>query len=168
MRSSSSDAAPATVYLSLGSNQGDRQELLLRAIDETEKRIGHVTAQSAFIVTRPWGFDSDNDFLNACIAVETMLTPMQLLRKTQTIERLLGRTEKTTQPGQYHDRPIDIDILFYADGRMVQTDKLTIPHPRMAERMFVLQPLDEIAHSVRVPGSDRSVGEMRSALEARS
>ena len=157
-----------TVYLSLGTNLGDRREQLMRAIEETEKRIGHVTAQSAFIVTPPWGFDSENDFLNACIAVETTLTPMQLLRRTQTIERLLGRTQKTTRMHQYHDRPIDIDILFYADGPIIHTPTLTIPHPLMAERRFVLEPLDEIAHNAKVPGSDMSVGEMLSALAARS
>ena len=90
------------VYLSLGSNMGDRKHLMERAIQKIEKQIGHVVRQSAFYETEPWGFESSNLFLNAAVCVETELTPRQLLQVTQQIERALGRTQKT--PKQ-HDPP---------------------------------------------------------------
>ena len=137
-----------TVYLSLGTNLGDKEHNLLSAITEIERRIGLVRAQSAFLSTEPWGFESENTFLNAAVCVETELSPNALLRVTQQIERDMGRTEKSTINGQqstvtYHDRIIDIDILLY-DDLHINTPKLTIPHPHMYERDFVLIPLREI------------------------
>ena len=136
------------VYLSLGTNLGDKEQNLLSAIQEIERRIGPVRAQSAFLATEPWGFESENTFLNAAVRVETELSPNALLRETQQIERDMGRTEKSTVNRQlstvtYHDRIIDIDILLY-DGLHINTKKLTIPHPHMYERDFVLIPLKEI------------------------
>ena len=136
------------VYLSLGTNLGDKEQNLLSAIQEIERRIGPVRAQSAFLATEPWGFESENTFLNAAVRVETKLSPNALLRETQQIERDMGRTEKSTVNRQlstvtYHDRIIDIDILLY-DGLHINTKKLTIPHPHMYERDFVLIPLKEI------------------------
>ena len=131
-----------TVYLSLGTNLGDKEHNLLSAITEIERRIGPVRAQSAFLFTEPWGFESENTFLNAAVRVETELSPHALLRITQQIERDMGRTQKSVD-GQYHDRIIDIDILLY-DDLHINTKKLTIPHPRMYERDFVLIPLREI------------------------
>lgn len=131
-----------TVYLSLGSNLGNRQDNLTAAINEIGKRIGHVKAQSAFLDTQPWGFESSHIFLNAAVCVETELSPFDLLRHTQQIERDLGRTEKTRN-GHYNDRIIDIDILLYDDIH-ISTPTLTIPHPLMQERDFVLIPLTEI------------------------
>jgi len=153
------------VYLSLGTNLGDKQQNLLTAIEKIETQVGHVVAQSAFYATQPWGFESDNGFLNACLAVETRLTPRQLLRVTQRIERAMGRTKKSD--GTYHDRIIDIDILLY-DEIIVNQPDLKIPHPLMHQRLFVLQPLAEIAQNVMVPGSNISVGEMLKTLEAAS
>jgi 2-amino-4-hydroxy-6-hydroxymethyldihydropteridine diphosphokinase len=137
-----------TVYLSLGTNLGDKERNLLLAIAEIGRRIGSVTAQSAFLVTEPWGFESPNSFLNAAIKVETELEPLTLLKVTQQIERNMGRTRKSTVNCQlstvnYHDRIIDIDILLY-DDLHINTPKLTIPHPLMYERDFVLIPLKEI------------------------
>lgn len=136
-------------YLGLGSNLGNRKELLLTAIKEIEKLIGTVARQSAFIETEPWGYLSPHPFLNAAIAVDTTLSPQQLLKATQTIEQTLGKqpchaTQRTTgQPPIYHDRPIDIDILLY-DQLHIQEPNLTIPHPKMKERPFVMKPLEEI------------------------
>lgn len=130
-----------TVYLSLGTNLGDKERNLLLAIAEIGRRIGSVTAQSAFLVTEPWGFESPNSFLNAAIKVETELEPLTLLKVTQQIERNMGRTRKSTV--NYHDRIIDIDILLY-DDLHIKTQQLTIPHPHMYERDFVLIPLREI------------------------
>ena len=137
-----------TVYLSLGTNLGDKEHNLVSAIKEIERRIGPVRAQSAFLTTEPWGFESENTFLNAAVRVETELSPNELLRVTLQIEREMGRTQKSSVDPQqskviYHDRIIDIDILLY-DDLHINTKKLTIPHPHMHERNFVLIPLKEI------------------------
>ena len=131
-----------TAYLSLGTNLGDKENNLLSAISEIERRIGPVRAQSAFLATEPWGFDSQNTFLNAAIRIETKFSPLELLDETQQIERDLGRKHKSVN-GQYHDRIIDIDILLY-DNLHISTPRLTIPHPHMHERDFVIIPLKEI------------------------
>ena len=127
--------------MSLGSNLGDRQDNLHKAIDLIGQRVGHVIRQSSFIETEPWGFESQNKFLNGAILCETTLTPRQLLRTTQKIERELGRKKKTSH--LYHDRPIDIDILLYDDLTIDEPD-LKIPHPLMHQRDFVMIPLSEI------------------------
>ena len=130
------------VFLSLGSNLGDRQAHLNKAIELIGERIGEVVRQSSFIETEPWGFESENRFLNGAILVETTLTPRQLLKATQKIERELGRKRKSSS-GVYHDRPIDIDILLYDDLTIDEPD-LKIPHPLMHERDFVMIPIREI------------------------
>ncbi|MCI6619002.1 MAG: 2-amino-4-hydroxy-6-hydroxymethyldihydropteridine diphosphokinase [Prevotella sp.] len=130
------------VYLSLGSNIGNRRSLLHEAIEHIGEEIGTVRRQSTFIETKPWGFESPNMFLNACVYVETTLAPRQLLEATQRIERRMGRVHKTVDH-QYTDRIIDIDILLYDDLHMREPD-LIIPHPLMHERDFVMRPLKEI------------------------
>ncbi len=139
-----------TVFLSLGTNLGDKERNLNDAIAHIQRRIGTVVAKSAFVQTEPWGFESDNSFLNAAIKVETIQSPEQVLHQTQEIERMLGRVSKSVD-GKYHDRIIDIDILMYyvdsvikGDGLHISTPELTIPHPLMNERDFVLIPLKEI------------------------
>ena len=129
------------VFLGLGSNLGDRQAHLTQAISLIAERVGAVIRQSSLIETEPWGFESENKFLNGVILCETTLTPRQLLRATQKIERELGR--KKHVPRLYQDRPIDIDILLY-DDLVVDEPDLKIPHPLMHERDFVMIPLKEI------------------------
>ena len=135
------------VYLGLGSNLGDREEILRKAIELINQRIGEVLRQSSFIETEPWGFESENKFLNGVILCETTLTPRQLLRATQRIERELGKKKshatKRSLIVNYNDRPIDIDILLYDDQTIDEPD-LKIPHPLMKERDFVMIPLREI------------------------
>lgn len=136
------------VYLGLGSNLGDREEHLRRAIALIGERVGEVLRQSSFIETEPWGFESENRFLNAVILCETDLTPRQLLRTTQQIERDMGKSRKhatvrNQRSTQFKDRPIDIDILLYDDLTVDEPD-LKIPHPLMQERDFVMIPLGEI------------------------
>lgn len=131
-----------TVYLSLGSNLGDRKATMRRAIGLLNERAGSVDRQSSFIETEPWGYESTNKFLNMCVRLLTTLSPEQLLLATKQIERELGRTQKSVN-GQYHDRPIDIDILMYDDVH-IDSDDLTLPHPHMQEREFVMKPLREI------------------------
>ena len=166
-----------TVYLSLGSNLGDRRALLEQAIHLLGQRVGVVEATSSFIETEPWGFESEHPFLNAAVRLSTTLTPFELLLTTQQIEREMGRTTKSTPatvPGafasgasslpRYHDRPIDIDILLYGEQPSNPTStegfesihlhglyavdgtvlSITIPHPLMHERDFVMIPLRQI------------------------
>lgn len=131
-----------TVYLGLGSNIGNRKRMIRDAVADIGLRVGEVKRLSSFYETKPWGFESPNDFINAAVCVETELAPRQLLEATQQIEKDLGRVEKT-QDGAYHDRVIDIDILLYDDLRVDEPD-LKIPHPLMSERDFVMKPLGEI------------------------
>ena len=130
------------VYLSLGSNLGDRHATMRRAIDMLNAEAGTVDRQSSLLETEPWGFESANKFLNMCVRLLTTLTPEQLLLKTQDIEKRLGRTVKSVD-GKYHDRPIYIDMLMYDDVN-ISTPTLTLPHPHMHERDFVMIPLREI------------------------
>ena len=140
---------------------GDREHHLTEAIRLIDERVGRVTRQSSFIETEPWGFQSDNSFLNAVILCETERTPREVLCLTQQIERDLGRTHKRSMDnGQwimdneklsivncqlsiYADRCIDIDILLYDDLTVDEPD-LKIPHPLMRQRDFVMTPLHEI------------------------
>ena len=145
-------------YLGIGTNLGDRAANLHCAVEQINEQAGHVLACSSFIETEPWGFASDNAFLNAVVEIDTPCTPHELLLITQTIEREMGRTEKSVN-GIYHDRVIDIDLLKaltpsnspskgenYAEGEEVicYTETLTLPHPRMHERDFVMIPLREV------------------------
>lgn len=129
-------------YLGLGTNLGDKEGNIVAAIEKIGELIGDVVRQSALYHTKPWGFDSDNEFVNAAVAVDTALSPRELLAATQQIERSMGRKEKS-KDGVYHDRIIDIDILLYGDRHVSEPD-LVIPHPLMHERDFVMKPLGEI------------------------
>ena len=131
------------VYLSLGANIGNRKRAMRQAIEKLGEFVGSVVCQSALYETKPWGFESPNDFINCCVLVETPLSPRQLLEATQRIERDVGRVEKTADDHEYHDRVIDIDILLYDDITVDEPD-LKIPHPLMNERDFVMEPLKEI------------------------
>ncbi len=133
------------LYVSLGSNLGDRKEMIHRALALLDERVGSVDCVSSLLETEPWGFQSQHPFLNAAALVHTMLPPMLCLRETQQIERELGRTQKSTD-GHYHDRPIDIDLLLYDDLQIHEPD-LVLPHPHMYERDFVMIPLREILSS---------------------
>ena len=130
------------VYLGLGTNLGNKKANLEMAVEAIKKRIGRVVSLSAFYATEPWGFESENSFLNAVCSVETSLLPFELLRVTQQIERESGRKKKTVD-GNYSDRILDIDILLYDDLRL-ETPDLKIPHPLMEQREFVMVPLKEI------------------------
>ena len=135
-----------TTYLGIGTNLGDRAENLTRAVALISEQVGTVLACSSFMETAPWGFTSDNHFLNAVLAVDTALSPHELLRITQSIERELGRLHRTID-GNYSDRIIDIDILLYEDLTIV-SEELSIPHPYILMRDFVYLPLEEIAPEV--------------------
>lgn len=135
------------LYLSLGSNLGDPELNVRRAISLIGERVGTVERVSSMYETAPWGFVSEHNFVNAAVRVATMMPPRAVLEVTQTIERELGRRSKSVD-GHYHDRTIDIDILMYDDLRVDEPD-LKIPHPLMYERDFVMMPLREICPGAR-------------------
>lgn len=148
----------AEVYLGLGTNLGDKDANLHAAIAEINKRVGKTVSLSACYITEPWGFDSSNKFLNAVCLVNTKYSPQEVLHITQTIEKELGRLKKSVA-GQYSDRLIDIDILLY-DDLVLDTPTLTIPHPLMHRRLFVMQPLTEIAPELLHPVLNRTMQEL--------
>ena len=153
---SSEDRLPLKrVFLSLGSNLGDRAANLRRALAELASASLEVRQVSSFYKTQPVDFGAQPWFLNCVAEVGTLLMPMQLLRTLKTIERALGR-----RPGVPRGpRPIDIDILLYGD-LVMRSAALTIPHARMSERRFVLVPLRELAPRLRHPVTQRDVVQM--------
>lgn len=152
----------ATAYLSLGSNLGDRLRLIQEAVAALTVEAGPVTALSSLYETEPWGFSSPHRFLNVALALETTLSPETLLAVTQRIERDLGRTHKSVD-GRYADRTIDIDLLFVGDA-VLDTPALTLPHPRLHLRRFVLEPLCEIAPALLHPLLQKSVSQLLAEL----
>ena len=149
---------PHTVFLAFGSNLGNRRENIERALELLMREGLKPVSVSQPITTAPEGFVSANEFLNSAAEFTTALLPHEVLEVTQRIERTLGRTRKS-KGGVYHDRTIDIDILFY-DGIVVDTPELAIPHPRIAERMFVLRPMNEIAPDLRHPANGKTIHEL--------
>ena len=136
-------------FLSLGSNIGNREQTLQTALQRIEQEVGHVDRCSSFFYSEPWGFESENGFCNLCCRVETELAPLEVLRKTQAIERALGRTHKSVD-GHYADRTIDIDLIKVYDDEgkeiLMSGSVLTLPHPLWEQRDFVKLPLTEIMH----------------------
>lgn len=130
-----------TVYISIGSNLGHKRQNLQHAVFSIEKHIGEITALSPIYNTPSWGFESD-DFFNACVKVETPLNPETLLDKLMLIEKNMGRERKKSDC--YESRIIDLDIIYYG-YEIVNNENLTIPHPRLQERRFVLKPLADVA-----------------------
>lgn len=130
------------VYLSLGTNLGDKEQNLIDALDRIENEAGKVISRSSFYYSEPWGFESDNSFVNICALISTDLDPFKLLDALKAIEKQMGRDKKSTLSG-YSDRIIDIDILLF-DDQKINTPELTVPHPLMTERDFVMKPLSEI------------------------
>lgn len=142
-------------YLGLGTNIGNRRRNLITTAALLAERAGDVLSISSFYETEPVGFQSDNQFLNAAVYLETTCSPQELLEITQAIEREMGRTSKSVN-GQYKDRIIDIDILLYGDW-VINQETLTLPHPLMQEREFVMAPLAEIASMVVHPVSGKTM-----------
>ena len=152
----------ARVCLSLGSNLGPRETYLRKALQALDKELGSLVKCSSFYETLPWGFSSDSLFLNAAACYDTLLSPEEVLAVTQQIEKSLGRKEKSRQ-GQYADRCIDIDILLY-DDRVIETPDMILPHPHMAERMFVLEPLAEIMPHLLHPLLRKTILQLKEEL----
>ena len=155
----------ALIYLGLGSNLGDKTAYLEQAIERIKKQIGPIVAQSVFFVSEAWGFESDNLFLNACVAAETTMSPIECLHCLKDMEKALGRPKKA--PDAYIDRVIDLDILFYDDWVM-EEPHLIIPHPLLHHRMFVLKPMVEIAPDLVHPILKKTMLELWSELNGPS
>ena len=130
------------VFLGIGSNLGDKKKNIREAVKRIEWSVGKVEKLSTLFYSKPWGFESSNDFVNVVARCCTSLTPKRLLKETQKIEWDMGRTTKSVH-AQYLDRIIDIDILLYDDLHIDYPD-LKIPHPLMTERDFVIIPLKEV------------------------
>jgi 2-amino-4-hydroxy-6-hydroxymethyldihydropteridine diphosphokinase len=144
------------VFLGIGTNLGEREENLGKAIKLIEEHIGNITEESSVYETEPWGFKSETSFFNMVIKVETNLTPSGLLGRILMIEAMMGRLRE----GQgYKSRIIDIDILFFG-SRIFENKILKIPHPRIQERRFVLVPLSEIAGDLLHPVFKKSIQEL--------
>lgn len=143
-----------TAYLGLGSNQGDREGNLRKALSLLS-RDGHITALSSVYETEPWGYTAQPLFLNMACALETRLGPMDLLELAHGVEHELGRVPTF----QYGPRTVDVDILFYGD-EVMETPGLQIPHPGIPERAFALVPLAEIAPDILHPILRKSIGEL--------
>ena len=153
-----------TAYIALGSNLDEPRHQLLEAIRRMRLRGLQIQSIAPFVETRPVGFASVHLFLNSVVAVHTTATPAELLAQLQEIERKMGRLHKS-HDGIYSDRVIDLDILLY-DQRVVTTSELTIPHPRMCERAFVLQPLSYIAPELIIPTTGATVAQLLAVLPA--
>tara|TARA_Y100000385_G_scaffold219978_1_gene229511 strand:+ start:644 stop:1126 length:483 start_codon:yes stop_codon:yes gene_type:complete len=143
------------VYFSIGSNKGNRSELINEAIDKIDISIGKVLIKSCIYETKSWGFNSNN-FYNICLLIESNLSPELILNKILIIEKSMGRLKSGNQ---YSDRYIDIDILF-VDGIRVNTKNLIIPHPRLQFRKFVLTPMLELAPDLIHPILNKSIRQL--------
>ena len=146
------------VYIALGTNLGQLADNLSRAITLIGERVGTVTQCATPLHTQPVDFESVHPFLNSAIEVRTTLSIEQVLQHTQQIEQLMGRTLKS-HDGIHYDRIIDIDLLFYGNT-CVRTERITLPHPRLADRLFVLEPLAQIAPNLVHPHYQQTISEL--------
>jgi 2-amino-4-hydroxy-6-hydroxymethyldihydropteridine diphosphokinase len=149
------------VYISLGTNLGNKTQNLKTACDLISKNIGIIEQKSSIYETEPWGYDSFNNFLNQVIEVETELTPKILLQRLLLIEEKMGR--KRLDVNNYQDRIIDLDILLYAN-LVINDAEIKIPHPKMHERKFMLEPLLEISKGLIHPILNKNVAELLNQL----
>ena len=129
-------------YILFGSNQGDKNKLLEQACALINKRCGMLVERSSAYTTEPWGFEAEEWFLNELLVVETELEPDNLMDELLEIEKELGRVRHPEKQG-YCSRTVDLDILYYGD-KIINTEKVTVPHPRLHLRKFALMPLCEV------------------------
>ena len=159
---------PHTVYIALGSNKGDRLKHLQDAIDLIFRDVGKINIISRVYNTPALGFEDDastNDFLNACVFMDTHFSAEEVMRKLLVIENELGRTRHLNTV--YESRTIDLDVIFY-DNDVIASDLIIVPHPQMHKRRFVLQPLYDIAPKVIHPKFEKSVSQLLEECEDKS
>ncbi|MBR4402061.1 MAG: 2-amino-4-hydroxy-6-hydroxymethyldihydropteridine diphosphokinase [Flavobacteriales bacterium] len=130
-------------YLSLGGNVGDTREIFRVAMDEITREIGEIISRSSVIITPPWGFSAENDFMNMALIVKSDITPSEVLGKIWEIEYRGGRVRPQGVEG-YSSRTLDIDIIFI-DDMVIDTPRLKVPHPLAHRRRFVLEPICEMS-----------------------
>lgn len=135
--------ASESVFVLLGSNLGDRELLVNQACKMMEERCGEIVAKSRLYESEPWGFKSEHWFLNQVVKMETSLSPDALMLELLAIEKELGRDRTTPHEG-YVSRPIDLDILYFGN-KIIETQLVTAPHPRLHQRRFTLLPLCDVA-----------------------
>ena len=143
------------VYIILGSNIGDKKDYLDKACVEISDSIGNIETYSSYYQTSPWGFESNDEFLNRVICVNSRLDPNEIMSLLLEIENRLGRVRHLLEKG-YQSRTIDLDILLI-DDLIINNELLIVPHPRMIERRFVLVPLSEIAGDYIHPQISKSI-----------
>lgn len=152
-----------------GSNSGDRFQLIEKASNLLSEKVGEIVLSSSDYETEPWGFESEDHFQNRVIVFDTILSPEEFLQASLDVENQLGRI-RNSLGARYTSRTIDIDILFFGT-QIIHTPNLTVPHPRLEERNFVLTPLDEImpefVHPVLGKTMHALLNECRDTLEAR-
>lgn len=145
------------VTVIFGSNTGNRQEIIEKAISALALHAGEIMEMSSYYETEPWGFDSPEVFLNRIVLFDTALSPRDFLASCLQTEQQLGRVRHTGP--RYQSRTIDIDILFY-ESIILNTPELTIPHPRITERNFVLIPLNELMPEFRHPVFNEAIADL--------
>lgn len=149
--------------INIGTNLGDKGRNLHFAVEEIERLLGCRARKSSVYVTEPWGYQSDSPFFNIAIEVDTDLDGSRLLEVVRGVERAAGTGAHRDGDGQYIDRLLDIDII-YLGSEVIDTETLSVPHPRMAERAFVLVPLAEVNPTWRHPLTGLTAGEMIARL----
>lgn len=160
LMASHSDKRTFKVFLSLGSNLGNKKDQLLSACEAIKKQVGSIIVASSIYETAPWGDDTLNSFMNIVIKVETVYDARTVLKKCLQIEREMGRF-RTHQEG-YQNRPIDIDLLSF-ENKIIEDSELIIPHPRIPQRKFILEPFKEIAPHYVLPKWNKTVEELYEA-----
>lgn len=150
------------LILSLGSNLGNRGMHIKVAIEMLKDAFQTTILSSSLYESEPWGFETDDWFLNCCVSLKTTIPPKEILEKTQEIERQIGRTSKSLL-GVYESRVIDIDLIYYGN-RVLETKELTLPHPLLYERSFVLVPLAELHPNFIDPLKNTEVNILKEAL----
>ena len=145
------------VYFSIGSNIGDRLNHLRNALEKLSLSIGDITAVSPVYESDPVGFESQEKFLNACVRLETLLSPFEVLATINHIERESGR--ERNNDGSYRDRTLDIDIILFGQ-KVLASEDLKIPHPNYTDRLFVLVPLNDINPHLTDPVSGVAISSL--------
>jgi len=152
------------VYLSLGSNRGGRTAHLKNAIDLLSEWAGEVTVVSSLYETPPWKMEDETNFINQALLLETEMSAAQLIDTIILIESMMGRQRSANK---YEPRKIDIDVLFF-NNEIINTDELTVPHPLLQERKFVLVPMAEIAPEFIHPVFKKSISRLLNECEDKS
>ena len=156
-----------TYYINIGTNLGDRQANIAAAVSALERLIGAKALCSDAVTSPPWGYQSNNEFLNIAVAIVCDIAPAQMLALLKRIENMVGTSVHRNAAGEYCDRIIDLDIMAI-DQLTISTPSLTVPHPHLAERIFFVEPFLQLAPQWRHPLTHQSLAEMLQHLTAKT